>query len=220
MSSHARKLITVVFVSAASAASAAEIEYSVDVPMARTNWATTASLPQFDPALGDLEYVNVFFEGEVEGNARFHNLNATPAHVTTTISAAVMLEVEPSMLLIATAPTVTRNDDLAPFDGTITFSGPSGRTYTGLYDAVVEQRSLSTLNNDLSRFIGTGTVAFPVTSRAQSSVHGPGNLIAQFETFAAADVTVVYGFSPVPEPATIVLLAMATALVRGRRRAG
>ncbi len=216
MSMRTRLLIAVVSVCAASVSMAAEIEYSVTVPMVRTNWATTASLPQFDPALGDLEYINVFFQGEVEGNARFHNLNTSAAQVTTTISAAVMLEVEPSTLLIATTPTVTRVDDLAPFDGSITFSGPSGRTYSGLYAAVVEQRNSA--NVDLARFIGTGTVDLPVTSTARSSVRGPGNLIAQFETFAAADVSVVYGFSPVPEPASILLLSVATAVLRRRGR--
>ncbi len=201
---------------AASAAGAATLEYTSYVPMARTNWSTTVNLPKFDPSLGTLGAVNLAIVGHVEGDAAFQNLNASAATVTTTISARIELHPTPDTLLVAATPHIVKVDTVAGFTGDFSFDGPDARRYSDLVAAESFSRDVPVL--DLSQFIGAGTIAIPVNSAALSSVRGPGNLIVQFSTRAAADVTVTYDYIAVPEPISIGLFGAALASLALRRR--
>lgn len=199
-----------------AAASAATIEYTSYVPMARTNWSTTVNLPKFDPVLGTLQGVNLVVTGRVEGDAAFQNLNATPATVTTTISARVELHPQPGTLIVATTPQVSNVDTVAGFTGTFSFDGPDARTYSNLVAVAAFSRDVPSL--DITQFIGAGTIDIPVASKALSSVQGPGNMIVQFTTRAAADVTVVYDYAAIPEPISLAMFGAALAGLALRRR--
>lgn len=199
-----------------SSANGAFIEYTASVPMARTNWSTTVDLPRFDPVLGTLQGVNLTVNGRVEGDAAFQNLNLTPATVTTTISARLLLRPAADTLIVATTPQIMKVDTVAAFGGTYSFDGPDARRYTDLIAADSFSRSVANL--DLSQYIGAGTISIPVESKALSSVQGPGNLIVQFSTRASADVTITYDYIAIPEPISIGLFGVVLAGMAIRRR--
>jgi len=179
----------------AQAAGAATISYSSSIPLSTTNWEKQISLPQFNPALGTLESVEIRLAAYVEGMAFFENMDAEPTEVTTELSAQISLH--DSALTAVAFPIHTVVDSVEAFDGDVDFGGTSGKMYAGLAadDSAADQ---TTDPSRLSQYTGTGTIDFTAQATGKSRVVGPGNLAAGFQTKAKADVTVIYTYSDIP----------------------
>ncbi|MDH3730405.1 MAG: choice-of-anchor E domain-containing protein [Acidimicrobiia bacterium] len=176
------------------AASAAEQTVMDEVPITLTDWSDTLSVPQFDPANGVLQQVDVTFEATVDGEVKYESLDAAPTTISLELKAEIELQRPDTSTLSLLVPLVTQVDDAAAFDGVIDFDGPSGGAFPGLTDTLGDTQVLTT-SADLALFSGTGTVDLPVTASGMSSGSGAGNLLLNFQTNAAAKLMVTYRFS-------------------------
>jgi len=192
-----------------ASASADTISYSASLPLAETDWASSVSITKFDPALGTLNSIEIEFQAHMEGTIKFEHRGGTPATVTTSLSAELLLQ-RPDLtnLVVDGGLTVTTVDSVSGFDGTVDFGGTSGKTH-GPLSANLSNTTLTSSAADLALFTGTGDIVLPVLASAASAATGSGNMVIDFTDLASAGVKVTYDYAPVPEPSTLVgLLGM------------
>ncbi len=171
--------------------------FSDSIPVMNTNWALTVSLPKFDPALGTLQTIALTLDGHIEGQAAVESTDASATTITTQFQANLTLS-RPDLSIIAVViPQITNIVNLAPFDGTIDFRGPSGMTFPNLSQNATQTVTSPPPASDLALFTGTGNIVLPVSAVGASVATGSGNVVTQFATRASAIVTVVYTFQPV-----------------------
>jgi hypothetical protein len=184
-----------------------------------TDWNTVVTANQFNPALGTLLSVNLTVTGDINAGLAVENLGSTPSSIGLTETADITLTL-PSGLGIATAaPSIQSSTDLAAFDGSIDFAGPSGENLTGLTGT--ESTTASEYGN-LSAFIGTGTIALPISATSPSILTGPADLASELLTEAGATVTISYtyavpdGSGPIdPSPSSAALTISGTEAGQG-----
>ncbi len=203
------KLKAFVFASmmaATGAASATTISFSDSVANTTTNWSDIFSLSQFDSSLGILNSVTFNYGGTLGSSFKVESLDSAPATVTANTAGSLVFGVPLSNALNINA---TGNQLLGVFDGTIDFGGASGfdfGTITG------SNSSSLTLLSSLSAYIGLGTYGITVQALGLSNAQGAGNLLAQINTSAAANIEVIYDYTAntttVPEPATLALVGL------------
>lgn len=174
--------------------------FSDSIPLQSTNWASSVSIPQFNPALGTLQSIQFTLSGNVQGTARAESLDASPTLVNTQFSADITLTRPDMSVIVVTIPIANFSDPLGPFDGTIDFGGSSGVTHPGINandsDMAISPPPLS----DLVLFTGLGNIVLPVVATGTSTATGSGNLITQFTTQAQCSVEVCYTYEPNTPP--------------------
>lgn len=208
---------------AVSVVQADTLTYNYSVSLQSVGWSEDFTLPQFDPSLGTLNSITFTLQGTVNGDAKFESLDAQPSTVAMDLSSTLQLQRPGGTILVQVIPLASTVDNVGAYDGTIDFGGSSGKTYSGLSDTKTDSFiSNPPSASDLTLFTGTGNIILPVVATASSSSSGPGSLITQFSTKASAYATVVYDYTPVPEPTgMIAMLAGFSGLVgfvRRRRR--
>lgn len=214
-------LACAILAAAAGIARADQITFSDTIPLANTNWVDSVTVSKFDPALGFLDSIEFELTGHVEGDVQFESLDASPAHVETSLSALIELHRPDNSLLLDVLPAFMTADDVSAFDNVIDFGGTSGRSYLNQSADQMDSSTSPPPASDLTLFTGAphapGTITLPVNANATSTASGAGNLLAAFETLASATVVVKYNYT-VPEPATFAMLALGTGLIPLRRR--
>lgn len=199
---------TLLFVSGFAAmtgtpARAADVSFSDTIAVQNTNWAQTLTIPQFDPALGTLQSVEVTFTGTVAGTSQVENLDPNgPTTATLVLTATVSVDADPGggTINIPTTPTSSNTANLGPFDGAVDFAGPSGATFAALNASETAAQTVVD-PGVLAAYTGVGNVSLDASATANSSATGGGNVAALFDTDAGASVTVKYTFQPPPAPA-------------------
>ncbi|MEO0829891.1 MAG: choice-of-anchor E domain-containing protein, partial [Pseudomonadota bacterium] len=146
-------LAAAAFAALSVSAQAATITDSATIATAFTNYATTATVSQFDGSLGTLNSVTVTLEGIATGEANAESLDAAPTTLTLNLAATIVASFAGSEL-VAVVPTVSVSNDVDAFDGVIDFGGTSGFG-TGLITGTATDSN--TLTTALAPFIGTGT---------------------------------------------------------------
>ncbi|RIK37537.1 MAG: hypothetical protein DCC55_23950 [Chloroflexi bacterium] len=189
---------------ASRTANAAEISYCAAFPpsptndcrsgpVTPTNWSGTLALPQFDPALGELNAVRIAVEGFVQGDVQYENTGPNAALISATHSVTIHVTL-PNNLAVESIPSTTRVELVPPFDNVLDFDGLSGRTFS-----ISNTKEISlTLTGavDMAPFIGTGNVSIPALASGISFIRGPGNLSALLRAQAASVVvSITYFFS-------------------------
>lgn len=200
------------------------ITFSETLDRHRTNWTRNAALPKFDPALGMLDSVTIEVTAFFDRTLRYESLDDSPATVILRMDAEVVLTpVEQGNPVVLPLPRVQVYEDVEAFDETIDFDGSSGGTV--LTETFVQSEAASfgpplTLG-EFDLFTGAGQfLTVPVRAAGSATANGPGNVIYSFESFAAAEVTIDYQFTAVPEPTTAGLMifgAPALPALRPRR---
>lgn len=214
------KIAAFVVAALAGAAVANEtISYDATFTMARTNWSANLVIPKFDPALGNLVRVSWTLNGDVTGSASFESLDASDATITTSLAATITMFRPDNSVLDVVIPVVNNSDAATAFDGTIDFAGTSGKAYENLSGTDTASDN-TTDSGDLALFTAMSlgeTISLPVTAVGSSSGSGAGNLLLLFNTFAGADIKVMYEYELIPAPGALALLGLG-GLVAGRRR--
>lgn len=171
------------------------------------------AVQQFDPLLGNLNSVTIDFSTAIQGDLLFENLvkyTGGTFQINTQVGAMVSLgAVMSSYMGSSTGYAVT----VAKYDGVLDFAGTSGTTVASFSDA---DNATVTLISGLDAFIGTGlTAPFPLMTDSMSTIGIPHNSAACVNTTASASVTVTYNYTPpIPEPATMSILALGGLLFR------
>jgi len=215
------KIAALAVAALAGAAFATEtVSYDATFNMARTNWSANLVVPKFDPALGNLLSVSWTLNGDVTGSASFESLDADAATILTSLAATITMFRPDSSVLDVVIPVVSNSDSATAFDGAVDFDGTSGKAYTGLSGSAMETDS-TTAAADLAlfsaSFIGE-TVSLPVTAVGSSSGSGAGNLLLLFNTFAGADVKILYTYEIIPAPGALALMGLGGLVATRRRR--
>ena len=189
-----------------------------------TDWTHTLNANQFNTLGGTLvlNQIDVAFQAQTLGDAKFEHLDPTSGATITMNLATVMTASYLNGIVLSLTPTASTTDTVGAFDGVIDFGGTSGKTYTGL-TATTSTSATYTTGAEMGVFTGPGTVAFNLAANGASTAGGSGNLVTQFADTARSTVTITYTYSEsgtTPEPATMAMLgsALIGLGVLGRKR--
>jgi len=181
----------------AGPALAGTLSQSATIPLAATDWSTTAKVGQFDPSLGTLHDIGFGLTGTLEGKIGVENLEPVSSSVSAGISSTITLSAPGAGQVLSVMPGIAASANLAAFDGKIDFAGASGRTFSGLTNSQSAQTAYTVgapgPQISTAPFIGTGKVALPVTASSSAGVSGPLDLAARTQAAAGAAVTIKYG---------------------------
>jgi protocatechuate 3,4-dioxygenase beta subunit len=196
--------------------------YDISFPDRPTEWTDTRSLPQFNPLLGTLTSVEIQPNDPLTSTIRIENLDSAPATIHTTSNGNATLS-GPSLPGLVTTFAVDHTFNAAAFDGIIDFSGPSGHTY-GPEITPGNNSVTLTSSSALAPYIGTGQVAFTVSTHSSSTATGSANLVLQVNTSVSAQVHVIYHYIPnnclVPGDYTIVQPVLPPGYLNGLKTSG
>jgi hypothetical protein len=204
---------------AAQAGMLLEEMHMSNVDLMNTDWAESINVSQFDEMGGNrtLQQVMITLDGHVEGTAQAESMDAAPATVSVSLGATITLSLMGDDLAVA-LPIAMESFDATIFDGMIDFGGTSGMTFDGLMNDDSDMTSLTSGMDDLSAWIGGGSIKLDATAMGASTGTGAGNLFLQFETLASAKITVIYKYTEIPTPGSFALLGIAGIAATRRRR--
>lgn len=193
------------------------IETHVSSPYSETtDWTHTFQLPQFDTMGGTrtLLSVVVTLNATITAFAQAENLEDWDNKITLTLDSTVALDFNAEELVAPTGVSMIQTFNAGPFDGMVDFDGASGGVFNlSGSDFASTTRSVP---EDLSPWIGTGLVDIVGSGVSRSTAHGPGNVVFNFTTAAAGQVTVRYEY--VPAPGVWTILAASVLFITPRRR--
>ncbi|MBL8861561.1 MAG: choice-of-anchor E domain-containing protein [Planctomycetes bacterium] len=169
--------------------------FTDSIPLQSTNWASSVSIPQFNPNLGTLQSIQFTLSGNVQGTARAESLDNSPTVVNTQFSASITLTRPDNSVIVITIPIANFVDNFTAHDGVIDFGGTSGVTHAGINANDSDMAVSPPPASDLALFTGFGNIVLPVVALGTSIATGSGNLITQFTTQAQASVEVCYTYS-------------------------
>lgn len=182
-----------------NAVQATTLTYESSIDLEKTNFEKQISLPKFDSSLGELESVLFELSGNVQGSIELENRDAQAGLVTGNLAAEISLKKSDNSLLLVSLPTASIEQNLNAYDGILDFGGTSGVTLTDISNTK-EESAFFTTTNDFTPFIGDGSFNLFLEAIGNSTAKGPGNLVAGFETFAGATISVAYTYAKKDEP--------------------
>jgi hypothetical protein len=188
---------------------------------------------QFNSSLGTLNSVSITVSTALQATLGAENTNpSSPASGTAAFNVYTYFRSDPTQY---TQASVTLSFDsstvsmagytdakkyvlhLTKYDGTTDYAGTSGTTVATFTPSDSE---VLFYNSGLASFIGTGGLTFGLVSNAYTVLQTPGNFSTSMSTTGQAGVTVNYDYTPIPEPATMVLLGLgALSLIRRKHKA-
>lgn len=180
-------------------------------------------LPKFDPSLGALMRVEFNLSSHLDGSATLTNYNSTLKYYQVTLSEYVTLT-DPTDTLVAYNVPLFVTPAIAPIilPGAISVPGSSSRTLTGSADAsgpgIVTFTSPFTAEQQAT-YIGSGNINFVVKTIGNSGFTGAGSTGFISSVYTSGIAEVIYTYSDVPEPATMLLIGSSLLLVGFTRKA-
>jgi hypothetical protein len=183
------------------AAQAAEETHSSVIPMKKTDWNNTMTVPQFDPAQGVLERIELVLTGRIEGSVQVESLDKQPSTIIVSMLGNIALQRPSGSGLLTATPQTTRSVNVAAFDTIIDFAGTSGATFSRLIAEDITDAAVLTSPADLALFSGMGTLSLTVDTQGRVNGSGAGNLALKYSTLAQAHLAVKYIYQATADPA-------------------
>jgi len=173
--------------------------FSDSISISPTDWNRTVTIPKFDTGLGTLQSIEFTLGGQVHGSAGVENFSPnSPTVANLNFSSTLTLTRPDLSVIVVTIPLANFVDPLTTFDGVIDFGGTSGVMHSNINASASNMAVSPPPASDLVLFSGPpgmpGTIVLPVTAVGSSSSTGGGNIINQFTTDAAAQVSVCYHY--------------------------
>jgi hypothetical protein len=170
-------------------------EVSAALAAADTDVERTLNLPQFDPALGRLDSVEILVKHNLLHQTKVESLDGAPRQFRRDLDATMELEApgaDPLMSTFSDLQTV----NLQANDGEIDFAGPGGADMGQQVFEDTPGITLTADTADLSAYLGTGELTVSSLAHADVNLSGSGNLVAMVHTGNAVEVTLVYHYTP------------------------
>jgi hypothetical protein len=197
-------LVALALVAAASVAQAGSVTYTDTVPQGLTDYSTTLNLPQFNPALGTLQSVEIIVSDTGSTDLSVTQTLNTTAHLTVLSTQLYVDLTGVTIPSINVEPELTGGVSYAPPGHAI---GPFSTFDTGVLTLTPASQSQS-FSTGLSPFIGLGDLYFDLeTFTYTTTTYLGGNLNTSQTTIAGGPVEIIYDYNPpappVPEPGTL-----------------
>jgi hypothetical protein len=182
-----------------SVAAGPQLTQEVDATFAqaKTDWAQTQSVAQFDPALGTLQSVEIINTAAMDSAIQVKSLNPMPSTVGGTVHGTVALDVPGGQPLTVNLAS-SEQAPVAGSDGAMNFSGPGFHDFGDHASSDSATVTLTAGQDDLSAFVGKGTVGLQESARAVWEGSGSGTLLTLVNTQASAGVRVIYNYTQAP----------------------
>jgi hypothetical protein len=168
------------------------VHHTVQIPLTKTNWSKTISVPKFSAELGMLIGVRFSMQSSIHGNLLIESLDNSSANVISNLAAEIILRRPDGSELLTHSPNSEKNNIFSEFDGSVDFAGDSGASHiiastsSGTY--VLDPLSES----DKQLFTGSDNLILPLSAEAISSFSGGGNLDTKSSLSTSAHITVSY----------------------------
>ncbi len=176
-------------------AKAESLVYTDTVPITSVStYPKSFTFPQFNPTLGILTNVTITVTGEFTGSAGYENLDVNPAAVNAQVIANLQVNTPNNSSLNIGGSMLTINDTPPAFDGTIDFSGSSGKTYS--FAQTVTMVGNYGAADNLTPYVGNGLLNSPITaSSAWSGSGSAADLLTSVKTRAGATAQIRYVYA-------------------------
>jgi hypothetical protein len=123
-------LFSVIFLIPIICAGAETVVFCDSVPSQNGNWARNFTVPKFDPDMGTLKAVDITVDLNLSQQVEFENTGDGNSSINSTVDSALSL-ILPGSEEIKANTSLNFSRELAAFDGTDDFLGPSGTNLTG-----------------------------------------------------------------------------------------
>ncbi len=202
---------------------AASITFSNSIPVTDTDFISSVSVSQFNPALGTLTSVSLSLSDTETASINVENTSSTGRTIGVSMSDTISVTGPTASTSLSVNPTISTSDALTAFDGTQDLSGADSASHPGLTNTVSASTTTSAAA-DLALFTGVGSIVFPVNAAGSSTTTAPSNVATDLQNGDGVTVTVTYNFTPrVAEPGALLFLGSALTGLAGlgfRRSSG
>jgi large repetitive protein len=154
-----------------------------------TGETKTDTFNQFDPSLGTLTSVDILVNGTLTSDIKIENTDGSSGQVNASVSGNITMSGIPGTTnpVVTTLNGTPQQTTIAP-DGTVDFGA---QTVSGS-----QTITLDATQQDLSAYIGTGTISVTEQANSTSSATGPGNIVDTIASNGGATVQIVYHYTP------------------------
>lgn len=163
----------------------------------QTGGSATQTVAQFDPSLGALNGIQILINGKLTSNIQIENLDGAPSDVSAQVHGTLILQ-GPGFTPQSLSPSINDSATLGAYDGTLDYGGTSGKDFGAQSAQANQTLNLAAATNDLSAWVGKGTVSLTEAARSASTVSGSGNEQVHIGSQASGTVQVVYSYIPTP----------------------
>jgi hypothetical protein len=172
-------------------------EVDATFAQAKTDWAQTQTVAQFDPSLGTLQSVEIINTAAMDSAIQVKSLNPMASTVGGTVKGTVTLQAAGAQPLTVNLAS-SEQAPVAASDGVMSFSGPGFHDFGDQASSDSATLTLTAGQNDLSAFVGKGTVNLQESASALWEGSGSGTLLTLVNTQASAGVRVIYNYQQAP----------------------
>lgn len=201
---------------------AAVFVHSVNLGSQTAGWTNLVNLPQFNPTLGDLASVTLRIYGTLDGSAGIENLEDKFSSIAAYLLGDFRVYDAGQQEVLNLALSATQNQVVDPFDGELDYGGTSGYTFGDLQASGQTSVSYLIPGDDLSAFIGLGTLSYTVATSDNSYGESSAGTFAFFSSLlGSGTLQITYTTAILPEPTTMAnfVLAMGVVyLLRNKRK--
>jgi len=185
---------------------------STPISLTTTDWGSSLDFPKFDSSLGTLTQVELDLNGHLETTITVTNSAASASSGTAQTEVQFTVQDGGSNLIVPEL-------DLLSSPAYSYSLAPGGSSTSGLITKNGSSSDMYSLPAVLAEFNGPGTITLSASTFTQTLLANTGgNTAADQVTSASLTGSVIYTYTPVPEPGTLVLLGIAVAGLFGFRR--